>query len=443
VLPEKKYKIFNSIIWRGAQAPRCFCALFRIDNLYTLTYNESCVREHSLRSIISAEREYIKMKKIVSLLLAAAMCLSFVACSSGNNGKVENIEVNGESVPVTDFLVEHLSAYMNSEGYLERQKIFEEGFGTDAKDLTLTRVIEVSADGLGEKQIAVHFLAVKADCDWGKGPDDYYSNILLVVDYETGEVYDEFLIDASWGDMNGTKEQQIFYMLNGPLVGEGYKGGTIIVDSETRTELSEDDISKINESLAGISKGTNATENLTESSESPGNNHDTEQSTDNAEKSETTIEITLDNWQDYFEIRPSTHGVLYNSFDEFERLDYVNWAIFLKDDVADNVTKMDDVAIEYDFRDGYFSWFEYNLDTEEFVKKDAAAEGEVDSWLKVEDSKRDLPLTLSSAKEDGCFLVFISRHISESLNDNIYSFIGEAYGTMEITRINGTLTITE
>ena len=193
------------------------------------------------------------MKKIFALVLVLVMSLSLVACGgkeeSKEENKVEDIEVNGETVSVADFLVENLGEYMNSEGYLERQKIFEDGFGTDAKELTVTRVIEISAHDLGEKQISVHFLAVKADCDCGKGADDYYTNILLVVDYETGEVYDEFLIDASWADMNGTKEQQIFYMLNGALVGEGYDGGTVIVDTETRTELSEEDIAKINEAL--------------------------------------------------------------------------------------------------------------------------------------------------------------------------------------------------
>lgn len=115
----------------------------------------------------------------------------------------------------------------------------------------MTKVIEVAADGLGENQISVHFLAVKADCDWGKNDAEFFSNILLVVDYETGEVYDEFTVDPSWADMNGTKEQEIFYMLNGPLVGDGYKGGTIIVDGETRAELSKNDVAAINAVLNG------------------------------------------------------------------------------------------------------------------------------------------------------------------------------------------------
>ena len=182
------------------------------------------------------------MKKLIALLLAVVLCLGLFGCGK----KVDNIEVDGQSVTAVDFLVEHLGAYIKSEEFLAREQMFEDSIGAEAKPFTVTRVIEVSAKDLGEKQIAVHFLAVKADCDWAKGEGELFSDILLVVDYETGKVYDEFTIDPTWADQNGTKEQQIFYMLNGPLVGAGYEGGTIIVDSEERVELSDKDISAIN-----------------------------------------------------------------------------------------------------------------------------------------------------------------------------------------------------
>ena len=38
-------------------------------------------------------------------------------------------------------------------------------------------------------------------------------------------------------------------MLNGPLVGSGYDSGAIVTDSETRTELPESEIAKINEAI--------------------------------------------------------------------------------------------------------------------------------------------------------------------------------------------------
>ena len=76
-----------------------------------------------------------------------------------------------------------------------------------------------------------------------------YGDILLVADYNSGTIYDEFMVDDSWQNDNGSMEQQIWYMLHGALMGSGYEGGTIIVDSETRTELSESDIAEINQAL--------------------------------------------------------------------------------------------------------------------------------------------------------------------------------------------------
>lgn len=159
---------------------------------------------------------------------------------------------------------------------------------------------------------------------------------------------------------------------------------------------------------------------------------------------ERTIELTVDNWQDYFEIRPNTHGVLRDSFGEFKGLDYVNWALFLKSDGTRRVTGMEDVAIEYRFSDGYYSWFTYNFDTGEFLLQDAATEEESSGYPALDDMNRDLPISYGSVTdENGQFLVFIHRHYQESVTDNIYSFIGEAWGTMEMVRVKGTITIAE
>ena len=72
---------------------------------------------------------------------------------------------------------------------------------------------------------------------------------LLIADYNSGKIYDKFMADESWQNDDGSMEQQIWYMLHGALMGSGYEGGTIIVDSETRTELSESDIAEINQAL--------------------------------------------------------------------------------------------------------------------------------------------------------------------------------------------------
>ena len=72
---------------------------------------------------------------------------------------------------------------------------------------------------------------------------------LLIADYNSGKIYDKFMADESWQNDDGSMEQQIWYMLHCALRGSGYEGGTIIVDSETRTEPSEGDIAEINTAL--------------------------------------------------------------------------------------------------------------------------------------------------------------------------------------------------
>ncbi len=159
---------------------------------------------------------------------------------------------------------------------------------------------------------------------------------------------------------------------------------------------------------------------------------------------EETVEITLDNWQEYFEIRPSTHGPLYDDFGEkFKKLDYVCWAFFLKEAYIGKVTKAENLAVEYSFADGYCSWFQYHFDTEELVQGEPAETEDIRSFREIKDSARTLKPTLSSL-EDGSFMVFIHVWGTEAINHNTYSFVGEAaYHTMEVTRIQGTLTITK
>ena len=190
------------------------------------------------------------MKRLSALLLALLMALSLCACGGKNDANAPSaapIVVDGIETSVKEFLIDHLSEYIQSDAYLQREKDFEGIFG-DARDFAVTRVIEISADNLGENSLSVHFLAVKADCDFAVDGGSY-DNILLIVDYTDGNVYDEFMVDDSWQNKNGSMEQQIWYMLHSALVGSGYDGGTIIVDSETRTELSESDIAEINEAL--------------------------------------------------------------------------------------------------------------------------------------------------------------------------------------------------
>ena len=196
------------------------------------------------------EMRKANMKKLIALLLAAVMCLSLAACGGKKDeSAVEDIKINGESVSITDFLIERLKEYTSTEEFADREKRFADTFGAPDKPFTVTRAIELKADGLGESNLSIHYLLVKAD--WQYATDDDFSddNILIVVNYDTGEVLDQFMAEESWLEDSESTDYWNYIMLNGPLVGSGYDGGAIVTDSETRTELSESEIARINEAI--------------------------------------------------------------------------------------------------------------------------------------------------------------------------------------------------
>ena len=61
------------------------------------------------------------MKKIIALILALVMAVSFVACGNKTEqaDSLTDVEVNGVNTSVKDFLVENLNKYFQSEKFLD------------------------------------------------------------------------------------------------------------------------------------------------------------------------------------------------------------------------------------------------------------------------------------------------------------------------------------
>ena len=141
---------------------------------------------------------------LTNLLLAAALCLS-LGTRDGKKGESTaassdapaNIVVDGQEVSAKDFLIEYLSAYIQSDEYLARTAAFEEEFGKDAQPFAVTYAFELKLDGWGSENQPLHFFMVKANCDSfvdGGG----YDSVTMAIDYDTGTVYDQSSVDESW-----------------------------------------------------------------------------------------------------------------------------------------------------------------------------------------------------------------------------------------------------
>ena len=192
---------------------------------------------------------------VTNLLLAAALCLS-LATRDGKKGEnpvassdaPANIVVDGKEISAKDFLIEHLSAYLQSDAYLARKAAFEKNSGRKALPFAVTYAFELKLDNFGSEQLSLHFFMVKAKC--ASFVDGIaYDSVTMAIDYDTGTVYDQYSVDESW--MEKSEKEQAIYIAaaGGCFVDAYYNGEPIFVDSEIHIPLSDSDIAEVNQAL--------------------------------------------------------------------------------------------------------------------------------------------------------------------------------------------------
>ena len=201
---------------------------------------------------------------LTNLLLAAALCLSLeirdgkkgentvasreISATAASSDAPANIVVDGKEISAKDFLIAHLSAYMQSDAYLARAAEFEKELGRQAQPFAVTYAFELKVDGWGSENQPLHFFMVKANCD-SFVDGVIYDSVTMAIDYDTGTVYDRYSVDESWLEKS-EKEQAIYIAAEGGCFPDNYYSGEpIFVDSETHIPLSDSDIAEINQAL--------------------------------------------------------------------------------------------------------------------------------------------------------------------------------------------------
>ena len=187
------------------------------------------------------------------VLAAAVLCPSLAVRGGEKDASISseppaNIVVDGEEISAKDFLIAHLSAYMQSDAYLARAAEFEKATARQAQPIAVTYAFELKLDGWGKENQSLHFFMVKANCD-SIVDGIAYDYFTMAIDYDTGTVYDQFSVDESWMEKS-EKEQDIYIAVaGGCFVDAFYNGEPIFVDSETHIPLSDSDIAEINQAL--------------------------------------------------------------------------------------------------------------------------------------------------------------------------------------------------
>ena len=147
-----------------------------------------------------------------------------------------------------------------------------------------------------------------------------------------------------------------------------------------------------------------------------------------------TVEITLENWQEYFELKLVAFEQR-NAFDELAGF-FPNTQLCLKEEWASLTTDME-VAVEYACRNGYLCWFIYNEETGEIT------EGDVDEQYG-RTYEKDGTFTMNAYNIQNGYTLFGEPHpVTFEMEGNIAKIKGRMYPDVEIVRIQGTITIAE
>ena len=161
----------------------------------------------------------------------------------------------------------------------------------------------------------------------------------------------------------------------------------------------------------------------------------TQSNTNKAEPTNITIDITLDNWQEYFDFEMGLREAQ-NDFGELSCL-WSSLKFAVKDEWKEKATTVD-VVVEYSLSEGYWCVFTYNTDTGEFEVSNPENNEKIYTHTGT--------FTKDSIDNDllGPTSVYLKTNPSTfTLSENVATIEGETFDKLEIVRIQGTLTISE
>ncbi|MBP0962698.1 MAG: hypothetical protein J6Q99_00145 [Oscillospiraceae bacterium] len=198
------------------------------------------------------------MKKFIAILLMLSMVLTLAACGGTapqNTPAPEtedevpapqaNIEI-AEDAENEDIAIAALKAFLAEDIYGKLVGDFEETTQQEARSLEITAATEYTIPDLEGEEM--HLLMVNGAADVLHN-DAIYDRIILLVDLETGAVYDQYSIDMNSFDGNlSTYEGKVKYCIgcyNSYLMGDN-DGFMTNPELEVKTDLSAEEIVAIN-----------------------------------------------------------------------------------------------------------------------------------------------------------------------------------------------------
>lgn len=186
------------------------------------------------------------MKKFISVLMAALLCLSLAACGS----EIETAPATEEQLgTVTETVVN----YLTSDSYKAHRELYKTAFGTEPSEMELISAYTFKCDMEGF-DMDLLLLRVKGDIAVDHAGEIYgYEYVQIAIDNKSGTVYNSAELMAKLDSFDGTitsEETAVMMLMNNPVLIEG-GDGTFWSETEESTKFAKDDIKAVNDAING------------------------------------------------------------------------------------------------------------------------------------------------------------------------------------------------
>ena len=161
----------------------------------------------------------------------------------------------------------------------------------------------------------------------------------------------------------------------------------------------------------------------------------------------TVIELTVENWSDYFAIVPAAKeskdqdGNLYGLTTWYD--------LVFKEGISEKVVETEIERIDYLMSDVYFCWYSFNMDTQSLNLSDALSDSELSEYnpssTDLQDA-RDSSVTSADkySIDYGFFLEYTNGYLeTHYLEGNTIYQLVPAFSKITVDKIKGTITLSE
>ncbi len=188
------------------------------------------------------------MKKIISVFIAVALCLSMAACSSS---KIKTVAAtNTEKQAIIDAAV----TFFTSEEYITASTYFEKITGESATKPEILAAYTIKCDDVEGFAVDLILYKAKANVAWTSymGEGAILDTIMFIKDNNNGKIYNSFTHDEiiyNFVMPCKTEEDAVLYFFHSPVLREGDTSQFFWSETEQSSQFKGNDLKEIQKAL--------------------------------------------------------------------------------------------------------------------------------------------------------------------------------------------------